>query len=67
MTEPAVDREKLVAKLAGEVTLSPEPPSIDLRMALEQLIDEVETGQEPQRPIDWAQQVAQSVSERHSG
>ena len=62
---PAVDREKLVKRLAIDVTRSPEPPSGDLKMALEQLIDIVTTGEDPDRPIDWAYLISQSVLERH--
>jgi hypothetical protein len=59
--------EQIIERLAAEVTLSPEPPSEDLRNALRQLVFEVQTGSEPERPVDWAYQVMLAVQQRHDG
>ena len=56
---------KIIERLAAEVTLSPEPPADLLAQALEQLVMEIQTGEEPERPLDWAKIISDSVACRH--
>lgn len=60
-----ITKEQLIARLASDVTRSPEEPTNELSSALEQLVDRIMTGQEPAKPLDWAFAVAQAVNCRY--
>lgn len=60
-----LNKEEVIAQLAQQVTQSPDAPDGMLKLALEQLVHQVTTGKEPEKPVDWAFQVSQAVACRH--
>jgi hypothetical protein len=66
VTQNTAEAPAVARKLAQEVTLSPDEPDEQLERALTQLVLQVQTGEEPERPLDWASIVADAVAARHS-